>query len=143
MPTGRPEARPVHVSQIAAKLAAVELPAGALTVQALGRARFEAFQHAGLNLHGSQEQVPESRLDDLRYAVIDLAAVTLQALRTATRATEPPTLLSTDSGDPARLVSQTMFWADHVLVPHRAGGAVCDRPRRRGAMTQILATRPY
>lgn len=83
----------------------------------------------------------------LVHLVFDLARATLDRLRDQASLEERPTALWSEERDSARLVGQTLLWADHYLVPDGMAEELLDSPGRaeaprlERALRDLLAVR--
>lgn len=117
----------------------------------VGVQRYAALDAAGVIdanrvRDGQLDNVLERLAPDLLDASLDLAALTFIRALGDRRLDLPPVVLGTDSPNVAKLVGQTMFWADHYLIPDAvaalavAGSDSLDS--LRDAVVGLLEMRP-
>ena len=111
VPAGRPQSRPIDVDPaVQALLDAPRLSTQPLPV--LGKHRFEVFDHT------------EHDRDALTEGAAGIAVAVAQALVELQLQPDRPTILWNDEVDGARLLGQTLLFADHVCVPDRVFAAL-------------------
>ena len=134
-PTERPTQRPITVSSLAEMLARVRLDNPPYPPHQIALERADALDALGLGSDdaaylrkrlGAMSQTDRS---DLAGALFVSARATLDWLTVSTEREQRPTALWTpEGGNRARLVGQTLFWADHYLVADSSLEALLRRP---------------
>jgi hypothetical protein len=124
-PSEEPQQRPIRVSSLSEQLHRVVLPGPSLQLGQVAIERVDALDQLGL---GSEDpSYLEKRLDELTesdrsalvHALLLAAWSTLDRLLSEVGSAEAPTALWSPSASPARIVGQTLLWADHYLVADR------------------------
>lgn len=137
MPSDEMQQPPLQVSQFSARLAEVEALQPSLPFGVLGGQRFEVLDGLGLtdpkNLRARLETLSADDYDALVHATFSTARATLDRLLEQTNAAERPTALWGETSALPHLVRQTLFWADHYLVPDDLAQELIRRPGREHA----------
>jgi hypothetical protein len=137
MPTDEMVPPPMQVAQISAHLAEIDALEPTLTLDAVGRQRFEALEGLGL----ADPKTLAARLADLSaddyealvHAAFSTAKAVLDRLLEQAKGVERPTALWGTEGSLPQVVSQTLFWADHYLTPDELVQALIRNPGREQA----------
>jgi hypothetical protein len=121
-PSEKPEQRPITVSSLAEQLSRVMMPGPTLRLDQIAVERFDGIDALGLGSDDAQylerrlTQLSDGDRSALAATLFTAARSTLDRLTANASAHEPPTALWTPHGEPARVVGQTLLWADHYLV---------------------------
>lgn len=148
----QPQAAPVSISGAAAALVGAPQPQGLLTFGEIASSRFAVFDVHGITDHervrrGDYDADLAILLPDLVEASYGLARATIERLVADQRDPKAaPVVLRLDDGDVARMVGQTLFWADRYLVDDRIAAlharGVQDPATYRSPVADLLRLRP-
>lgn len=121
LPTGRPEVRSLEATPAVKALLDIPAPDVTLTLPELGKHRFDLYGHARFRSGHFGDR------DALATGVSGISVAIVHALTALARRPQPRlTVLWNDDIDAARLLGQTLLWADHVCVPDRVFDAVVN-----------------
>jgi len=133
MPSEEMQQSPLRVSEFSARLAEVEALQPTLPFPVIGQQRFEILENLGLTQSGGlqtrlQELSPDE-FDELIHATFSTARSTLDRLIEQAAEQERATALWGDGVALPRLISQTLFWADHYLASDDLAQELIRHPR--------------
>jgi len=146
-----PQAVPVTVDEAVVALAAVQWSNPPLSHEDIASLRYALLDTHGIAdpdsvLAGVHDAVLESVLPELADNSLQLARATIDRIMVDQELSPPPVMLHADRGNISRLVGQTMFWADHYLMPDQlaatAARAAGDPSRYRKPLAEMLSLRP-
>ena len=131
-PSRRDVLRPLRTTAGAYRLGKAAAARATHDVPTLASQRFEILKGHGLmprrDIGRHLRQLTETDLNQLRYAAVDIARLTIDRLLWEAKQDLPPTTVWAPGAEPARAVASTMFWADHYLMEDEFLSAVMAEP---------------